>query len=797
MERAICEQCGERQPADWVAGDLCVACGAAVRREARCAWCAEWVPAVRFCRACGCEVVAPEHYGAARMLKSAGVDRFQLADRLRELDPEQRTNLGRIYNGQLAAVMRRVEEVRVLESCLLQRSFSKRLEEEWVPRLPMEKDELAALAAGPAGPFHPAPEAIAEIARRSPLEQTRTLACLALVRMGHFRGAYAAACQALNSDDAELALEAALAFAHWRVRLSPYDLWRTRDAYLLVSPAMGIDAPRLAEVAGAVPRGSPLRPWAAAALVLAWRREYGCLPGKGEEEPDAEGPPEWVRPELEAGLVARDPDLRFTCAMALGEDGIVARALAGADSQQAAVARRFLAKNKSPFVAPLLAEGPEETCGEILDGLWTPLPAALLEPVLSAVERCGPEIRAQGARLLLPSLTEPMVERLVRLSDPGILKLLLGAERLPAAPSVVRAALAAGLSDELRRAPQYVDFGDPAVLEFAARNEAAVEMLVVIADGQPDRNLAAARFLAGVAFGCGSAEVRSRAYRILDCNRDWLNPAGIRELFGTPAGFLNAVRENLGGDLLGKLDERWANLADLLAPEEAALGDFAEWLRQAARHDPEAAALLASVAVTCPAAALPRVASLLREPAATWACREVPARLLAGYDAFGARIEAPLAAELAGALAEMLDRIPAIELLARLARDHPELRKSIAEQAEATLKDRDWADRDLRPALDELAEAVGYKPEPEPAPEPPAPLPLAELDNVIVVADGPLKTLAEYVTFLKAMGAAANPMEVMARYGMTQDSFIECMNRWGEVIGSSDNIALRYAELLA
>ena len=33
MERAICEQCGHSQPREWVAGHLCVACGAAVRRD--------------------------------------------------------------------------------------------------------------------------------------------------------------------------------------------------------------------------------------------------------------------------------------------------------------------------------------------------------------------------------------------------------------------------------------------------------------------------------------------------------------------------------------------------------------------------------------------------------------------------------------------------------------------------------------------------------------------------------------------------------------------------------------------
>jgi hypothetical protein len=69
MERAICERCGVKQPGNWEAGDLCLACGAAVRHEVRCAWCAEWTPAGKFCRSCGCEVVSEILYGAARMLK--------------------------------------------------------------------------------------------------------------------------------------------------------------------------------------------------------------------------------------------------------------------------------------------------------------------------------------------------------------------------------------------------------------------------------------------------------------------------------------------------------------------------------------------------------------------------------------------------------------------------------------------------------------------------------------------------------------------------------------------------------
>ena len=74
--RAVCEKCGAAQPPDWKAGDLCGACGAAVRRDVRCFWCAKGTPFAKFCRSCGAELVDERLFSAARMLKDAGTDRF-------------------------------------------------------------------------------------------------------------------------------------------------------------------------------------------------------------------------------------------------------------------------------------------------------------------------------------------------------------------------------------------------------------------------------------------------------------------------------------------------------------------------------------------------------------------------------------------------------------------------------------------------------------------------------------------------------------------------------------------------
>ena len=87
--RAACDSCGALQPPDWKPGDLCVACGACARREARCFWCARWTPKGKFCRHCGAEVVDERVYGAARMLKAAGTDQLTVPVRLREFDAER------------------------------------------------------------------------------------------------------------------------------------------------------------------------------------------------------------------------------------------------------------------------------------------------------------------------------------------------------------------------------------------------------------------------------------------------------------------------------------------------------------------------------------------------------------------------------------------------------------------------------------------------------------------------------------------------------------------------------------
>jgi hypothetical protein len=433
------------------------------------------------------------------------------------------------------------------------------------------------------------------------------------------------------------------------------------------------------------------------------------------------------------------------------------------------------------------------------------------------------------------------VERLIRLgrkeSDAQVFKILLGAEELPGGREVVRAVIEAGFFETLwgavYEAPQLVDFTDPEVLKFAAKGDASVlEKLVTAAGRQIERSTGgeegAGRFLAGVAFGDGPAEVRCNAYSELDRydreRWDWLSPASLRKLFGGAAGILKATAPMLQefelasmcSSLLEKLTGRWAELAEAVTEDRAVLKEFANALQQAASSDTrwraESAKLLVKMAVSCPKEALPAVSKLLREAGLQWGCWDIPGDLLAEYSTLAGRIrgEEALAEELASALAAMLSEVtfeeryvPAIELLTKLAKDHPGLRKGIAAGTASIITDREWCDRDLKPSLDELAKAVGFEEkreeEAEAVPAPPETPPIAPevWDHLAMLPDAPLKTLAQYVAFLKAMSTTKEPMAVITSHGMTVETFGECVSQWGEVISGNDALAIRYGQLVS
>ncbi len=213
--RAVCEECSLPQPPDWKAGDLCVHCGKVVRRDLRCFWCAKGTPEGKFCRHCGAETVADELYGAARMLKDAGMDRFSVPSKLKEIDPEQVANFTNIYQRHAALLARHVDEVIALQRHLHFQHWAEEVEEEMIGQLPWTEGELARYSTPPTPVGNDLTVANA-VRERSPIPKSRLLAALVCVLLGDDR-AISDAREAFHSQDPNLRAEAAVILSHWRL----------------------------------------------------------------------------------------------------------------------------------------------------------------------------------------------------------------------------------------------------------------------------------------------------------------------------------------------------------------------------------------------------------------------------------------------------------------------------------------------------------------------------------------------------------------------------------------------------
>ncbi len=371
MERAVCERCGARQSPGWRAGELCQACGQPVREERRCAWCLAWSPAGRFCRACGCELPPPARFGAARLLKDAGVDRFALGERLRAMDDEQAEDLERRYAEQRAVVQAAVEPARFAERHLLLSGLASSLEDDLLGRLPLPREELEALGAGPRGPFE-GPADLEAILESSPLEDCRDLAAVALVRLGSEAAGPLRRALGLCQSGAPLALEAALALAHWRFHFRPGAAFGPRP-----------DLARLRELAAPQVGHSRLGPWAALAASLV-EQGPASRPWQGRAHAAAVRALEALGPALRRGLDEADFDLAFGCALALGDEPRLAAALEHARPEVRATARAALAGRGLRVAAALGGAEDEDERERLLGRLPQSLEAGALAQALAA-----------------------------------------------------------------------------------------------------------------------------------------------------------------------------------------------------------------------------------------------------------------------------------------------------------------------------------------------------------------------------------------------------------------------------
>lgn len=292
--RATCESCHGAQPVDWKAGDLCVHCSGPVRREARCFWCNTWQPAGGFCRQCGAEQVAHEHYGAARMLTLSGADMFSIPKHVREMDPGRLAVFGDKYARQRGVVSRHVDDLVFVEGYCRHKGFASELEDELVAGLPWTDDTAAAFqhVAGPVDGM----ERLHAIIDATPFENTRGLAVTALLWSGDWTVLRQVAGLARAHD--RVGHEAALAVT-W---------WRTATACRLNRHQVPLDVLELVELRDQV------------AVRLAW---FG-------READPE--------QLAAARRSLDPDLAFAAALATGELQTLRDALKGDPISQRAAA---------------------------------------------------------------------------------------------------------------------------------------------------------------------------------------------------------------------------------------------------------------------------------------------------------------------------------------------------------------------------------------------------------------------------------------------------------------------------
>nr|BDT31258.1 hypothetical protein MFMH1_09270 [Myxococcus sp. MH1] len=275
--------------------------GAVRGARVRCPGCTRFNPPGVRCPSCACGPVAPEHYGAARMLLHAGVDRFALTGRLEALEPGLARQLEAQYSGQWAGVLRIVEDARRCEPFLTLGGFVEEAEDRWADVVPWSQPPVSRDAAAEAD------DSLEALYQRSEDPGVRQLAALAAVNRGRpSRELYSAAQGALYADGLAC-LEAALALTRWRV-------W-------FVAPSSRPQRELIARHARDVFANHPEH---AARAAVAWVRATGKAP-----EVD-------LLLALREGLRAEDKDLAFECALVLGDErGLLAALRSDAEARAA------------------------------------------------------------------------------------------------------------------------------------------------------------------------------------------------------------------------------------------------------------------------------------------------------------------------------------------------------------------------------------------------------------------------------------------------------------------------------
>ncbi|MHA7627858.1 hypothetical protein [Corallococcus sp. M7] len=319
--------------------------------EVRCPGCIRFIPADAACPHCLCGAIPPERYGSARALVKSGVDRFALAARTAALEPAQVAVLEARYARQWGAVQRLAEDARRIEPLLIQRGFTRELEDSWAVILPIEDSALEEMLA----PFSPMPDSVEWLADKSPDPTLRLLGALACVHQGSgSRDARFTVSNQVLHGEGRVAVEAMLAMTRWRNGLNPRLSSEERERIRTL--ALGVlHAPELS-----------------ARAAVAWTR--------ASHEPT----PANVTEALHRGLYGSDPEVRFECALCLRDEMEVSQAMDSSDADVAAFARRALSQwGSRRLLARLQRDGDAAFAKEVLHELPTPPPEGALEALLT------------------------------------------------------------------------------------------------------------------------------------------------------------------------------------------------------------------------------------------------------------------------------------------------------------------------------------------------------------------------------------------------------------------------------
>ena len=445
----------------------------------------------KFCRTCGAEVVDESLYGAARMLKHAGVDQFTIPARLQSLDPEQRDNFSRIYQRHAVVVARHVEQLLFLQRHLRQHHWAAALEDDLVAQLPWADDVLQRNSTPPVELVGDTPVVAATTARTiqqtTPFETTRALAAVGRLRLDDW-SSVSDTFDALRSADATVRTEAALALTSWRVQLAagPFD-----DVRALIDEL----------------RGCPFVVEAAVRLAALTSDEMTI--------PD------------EAADVDRETAIGI--ALVRGDIDRLEAALAGDDLERAAAGSALARLGVTGSLAPILRAGPDFVRTHILQALSLarrPVPdldAVLIEVIEATTDE---RLRELATRVAAPTLSTVGALRVVRAAagDRRIIQAVLQRSELPAegVAEVLDLLIADGLFSLQQYGLSSIVDNDRLADTFVPRrftevdSEIKVELLGLAElqlNRRSDEDLH--RFVLSVVFGPHPSDVRTAAWWVL------------------------------------------------------------------------------------------------------------------------------------------------------------------------------------------------------------------------------------------------------------------------------------------